>query len=103
MDSQARAYRDGGGMHGAQLPFDLTVAALGRLSPGGRLILYSGTAIVDGHDGLRAALVQAAGDHHMMLRYREIDPDVFGEELDTSSYADVERIALVSAIFTHEA
>ena len=103
MDSKARIYRHGGAMHGAQLPFDLTVAALGKLSPGGRLILYSGTAIVEGHDGLRAALVQAAADNGVTLRYREIDPDVFSEELDTPLYATVERIALISAIFTHQA
>lgn len=102
MDSKARVYRDGGAMHGAQLPFDLTVAALGRLSPGGRLILYSGTAIVEGHDGLKAALVQAAQDHGLTLRYREIDPDVFSEELDTPLYAEIERIALISAVFAHK-
>jgi hypothetical protein len=28
--------------------------------------------------------------------YEEIDPDVFGEELDTPAYAAVERIAAVS-------
>ncbi|WP_076069549.1 methyltransferase [Sphingomonas montana] len=102
MDDDSRAYRDGGGMHGAQLPFDLTVAALGKLAAQGRLILYTGSAILDGQDPLKVRLVQAAADHGCALRYREIDPDIFGEELDRPQYAAVERIALVSAIFTRD-
>ena len=34
------------------------------------------------------------------LRYEELDPDIFGEELETPAYRDVERIALVSAVIT---
>jgi hypothetical protein len=34
------------------------------------------------------------------LRYRELDPDIFGEELEKQAYADVERIAAVAAIAT---
>jgi hypothetical protein len=34
------------------------------------------------------------------LDYREIDPDVFGEELSKPIYADVERIAVVGAVIT---
>ncbi len=103
MDDSSRAYRDGGGMHGAQLPFDLTLAALERLSPGGRLILYTGSAIVDGRDGLKARLIEAASDRGCTMRYRETDPDVFGEELEKPQYGDVDRIALISAIFTRQA
>ena len=42
-----------------------------------------------------ADLAEASGCD---LRYREIDPDVFGEELETPAYADVDRIALVAAV-----
>ena len=100
MDNASRAYRDGGGMHGAALPLALATAALEKLSAGGRLILYSGSAIVVGGDALKSRLAQAATAHGCTMRYREIDPDVFGEELDRPQYADVERIALISAIFT---
>jgi len=31
-----------------------------------------------------------------MVDYRELDPDVFGEELDRSAYRNVERIAVVA-------
>lgn len=100
MDDDARSYRDGGAMHGGQLPLDLATAGLGRLAPGGRLIFYSGSAIVNGVDALKAELARSAAEHGCAMCYREIDPDVFGEELDSPRYAEVDRIALVSAIFT---
>jgi hypothetical protein len=36
----------------------------------------------------------------LAMRYREIDPDVFGEELEMPAYRDVDRIALIAAIIT---
>ncbi|WP_425228724.1 methyltransferase [Sphingomonas sp.] len=98
VDPAGRTYRDGGGLHGGQLSIDLAREALEKLAPGGRLILYTGSAIVDGEDRVRAALTAVAGD--ATLSYRELDPDVFGEELGTAPYAGVDRIAVVAAIFT---
>ncbi len=103
VDVEARTYRHGGDMHGGRLSLDLAGEALTRLAPGGRLILYTGSAIIDGVDRLREALAIAASGHGCSFRYGEIDPDVFGEELATPAYADVDRIAAVSAIFTREA
>jgi methylase of polypeptide subunit release factors len=100
IDPQGRAYRDGGDMHGGKVSLDMAVAAAERLAPGGRLILYTGSAIVDGHDELKAALETAMRERGCSLRYRELDPDVFGEELETPEYADVDRIAIVGAIAT---
>ncbi|MET0251162.1 MAG: class I SAM-dependent methyltransferase [Novosphingobium sp.] len=100
VDEDERAYRHGGGMHGGELSLSLATEALARLAPGGRLILYTGSAIVSGHDRLGAALSEAASTQECTLRYREIDPDVFGEELANPAYAEVDRIALVAAIFT---
>lgn len=97
-DDEERQYRHGGALHGGQLSIDLAEAICTRLSPGGRLILYTGSAIVDGRDQLRQALETLLPD--CALRYREIDPDVFGEELDRAAYADVERIAVVAAVLT---
>ena len=71
-----------------------------RLAGGGRLILYTGSAIIGGADPLREALASALAVRGCSLRYREIDPDVFGEELDGPAYAEVDRIALVAAIAT---
>jgi methylase of polypeptide subunit release factors len=98
MDEHARTYRDGGGMHGAELSLDLAMTALERLNPGGRVILYTGSAIVSGQDALRSALEQRADADGWTLSYKELDPDVFGEELDHPAYQDVERIALIAAI-----
>ncbi len=40
-----------------------------------------------------------AHEHGCMLEYRELDPDVFGEELEHPAYAAVDRIALIAAVF----
>ena len=98
LDPQGPAYRDGGDMHGGRLSLDWARAAMARLAPGGMLILYTGSAIVDGRDGLGEALEAAAGEAGCGLRYREIDPDVFGEQLELEPYQDVERIAVVAAV-----
>lgn len=100
IDESQRAYRNGGGMHGGQLSLGLATAALAKLSPRGRLILYTGSAIVGGNDALQAALGRAAEAHDSAMRCWELDPDVFGEELSNPQYAEVDRIALVAAIFT---
>jgi hypothetical protein len=98
MDDSDRTYRDGGGMHGAALSLDWSLASARRLEPGGRMLLYTGAAIVDGRDRLRDELEQRLPGLGCSLRYREIDPDVFGEELEKPAYADVERIAAVGAV-----
>ena len=98
VDPQGRSYRDGGGMHGAELSLAMAREAASRLTPGGRLLLYTGSAIVDGRDELRAALEGAMEGAGCTLDYRELDPDVFGEELERPEYADVDRIAAVGAV-----
>lgn len=99
-DEGGRAYRDGGGMHGGQLSLDLARAVLPRLRADGRLVLYTGSAIVGGHDPMETCLRELAETFGCSLRHRELDPDVFGEELVKPHYAGVERIAVVSAVFT---
>ncbi|MDP8913675.1 MAG: class I SAM-dependent methyltransferase [Pseudomonadota bacterium] len=98
VDEDGRTYRDGGEMHGGRVSVDWAVAAATRLSPGGRLILYTGSAIVEGRDQLRATLEREMAALGCSLRYRELDPDIYGEELERCSYADVERIAAVGAV-----
>lgn len=97
-DAAGRRYRDGGAMYGARISLDMARMAIDRLAPGGRFILYTGSAIVDGEDALREALRRLCDRRGLTLRYREIDPDVFGEELEEAAYHDVERIALVAAV-----
>jgi methylase of polypeptide subunit release factors len=98
VDPQRRAYRHGGGMRGAERSLAMAREAADRLAPGGRLLLYTGTAIIDGRDELHAALAAAMTDTGCTLDYRELDPDVFGEELERPGYADVDRIAVIGAI-----
>jgi len=97
IDTNGRTYRDGGDMRGARLSLDMAREAAERLTPGGQLLLYTGSAIVDGRDELREALAEAMAAAGCTLDYRELGPDVFGEELERPEYADVDRIALVGA------
>jgi methylase of polypeptide subunit release factors len=98
VDESDRTYRDGGDMHGAELSLEWSLAAARRLEPGGRMLLYTGTAIVGGRDRLKEELERRLPGLDCTLRYREIDPDVFGEELEKPAYADVERVAVVGAV-----
>jgi hypothetical protein len=36
------------------------------------------------------------------MRWRELDPDIFGEELGKPAYDDVERIAAIGAVVEKE-
>ena len=94
-DSLQRTYRHGGGARGESLSVKIVRTALDRLSPGGRLILYSGSAIIRGLDHLRSASLRAIEGSKHLLEYREIDPDVFSEELENEVYRDADRIAAV--------
>jgi SAM-dependent methyltransferase len=101
MADSAQTYRDGGDMHGARLSLEWARGGLRRLKPSGRMCLYTGSAIeTGGLDRLRLALEQLCADAGADLDYREIDPDVFGEELEREAYADVERIAVVGCVLT---
>ncbi len=94
----APAYRRGGAMHGAELSLDWTLAAARKLAPGGRILLYTGSAIVDGRDELRGALERELPALGCTLAWRELDPDIFGEELEKPAYSDVDRIAAIGAV-----
>ncbi len=100
IDAAGRDYRDGGDMHGAAVSYEIALAAVTRLAPGGRLILYTGSPIIGGRDELRDALATLARRRGCDFRYWEIDPDVFGEELERPEYRQVERIAAVACVIT---
>jgi methylase of polypeptide subunit release factors len=94
-DALQRAYRHGGGDFGADLSLRILDAALTRLAPAGTLILYTGTAIVGGRDLFRNAALPRLAAADLAWTYEEVDPDVFGEELETEAYRAAERIAAV--------
>jgi methylase of polypeptide subunit release factors len=95
IDTARRTYRDGGGPHGNGLSLAVLDTAKERLAPGGSLVLFSGTGITDGQDPLRDAAGQRLAGTGLTWTYREFDPDVYGEELDTAAYQHAERIAVV--------
>ncbi|MDQ0704098.1 SAM-dependent methyltransferase [Pseudomonas sp. W3I7] len=99
-DGQQRAYRHGGGELGEALSLRILREALPRLARDGTLLLYTGVAMVDGRDAfLEAARAMLTSDAFGWT-YRELDPDVFGEELEKPGYERVERIAAVALTVT---
>ncbi|URD60959.1 methyltransferase [Sphingomonas sp. KRR8] len=103
-DAGSRTYRDGGGDLGTGLSVEWAKAAMARLADGGAMLLYTGSPIVAGEDRLLTALSDAVDEAGCTLRYDELDPDIFGEELDQPAYVDaqVERIAAVGAVLRKE-
>lgn len=102
LDPAERAYRHGGGEMGAGLSMQIVQAAINRLAGGGSLWLYTGVAITDGDDPVlrhATALLDEAG---LRWTYEEIDPDVFGEELEAPAYAAADRIAAVWLVASRE-
>jgi methylase of polypeptide subunit release factors len=95
IDPAARLYRHGGGQRGEGLSLRILQTALPRLAPGGQLVLYTGSAIAGGRDFLREAAEAVLNETGWPWTYREVDPDVFGEELGSGAYVDAERIAAV--------
>ena len=46
VDAKGRAYRDGGDLHGGRVSLEWAKAAIPKLAPGGRMLLYTGAAIL---------------------------------------------------------
>ena len=95
VDASQRAYRHGGGPLGAGLSLQILETALGRLEKGGVLVLYTGAAMCDGHDPFWEECQKRLRDFSGRWNYREMDPDIFGEELETPAYNACDRIAAV--------
>ena len=95
VDEERRLYRHGGGELGIELALRIAELGLARLRPGGRLVLYTGTPIIDGVDSFFESIRPLVQPHGLQFVYEEIDPDVFGEELERQAYAQADRIAVV--------
>jgi methylase of polypeptide subunit release factors len=91
IDTAHRAYRDGGAMFGGEVACGWVDQALAALVTGGTMLLYSGFAVVGGKLPALDRIRLLCGDAE--LHVEEIDPDVFGEELERPEYRDVDRIA----------
>ena len=95
LDPDKLRYRHGGDMRGAGLSLQIVESALDRLAAGGTLLLYTGIAIVDGRDEFLEAIRPQLDSACASWRYEELDPDIFGGQLDCAGYEEVERIAAV--------
>lgn len=93
-DDLGRSYRDGGGSLGTALSVRVCAESLQRLETGGRLLLYTATPVIEGEHVLWPALEPLL--RNVRYEYGELDPDVFGEELERPAYAHAERIAVVA-------
>jgi release factor glutamine methyltransferase len=96
VDPLARLYRHGGGELGFDLSVRIAEQGVAHLAPGGRLLLYTGSAIVAGKDRFYEALAACLSGRPVQFCYEEIDPDVFGEELAHPPYDQADRIAVVA-------
>lgn len=92
-----RVYRDGGGERGLEIPLAWARQGGERLARGGRMLLYTGSPIVEGEDRFRRGLEQMLPDLGLRLEYDEVDPDIFGGMLRRADYEGVERMAAVAA------
>jgi methylase of polypeptide subunit release factors len=101
-DPAGRAYRDGGGFLGSGLSQAIVAGGCKALSLGGTLLLYTGVAIVGGKDAFFATVQPYLDGAKMAWSYREIDPDVFGEELLQAPYDQADRIAVVELSATRQ-
>lgn len=103
VDEGERRYRHGGGQLGGAVSLSVVNASIARLAPGGTLMLYTASAIVDGVDLLGDDMAARLARAGMPFTYDEIDPDIFGEELHNSAYAAADRIAAVWLVATKPA
>jgi methylase of polypeptide subunit release factors len=95
LDPARLRYRHGGDMRGAGMSLQIVDAALDRLRAGGTLLLYTGIAIVDGRDEFLDTIRPRLDAACSSWSYEELDPDIFGGQLDCEGYEEVERIAAV--------
>jgi methylase of polypeptide subunit release factors len=94
-DTQERAYRHGGEHLGSELSVRILKQAIERLAPGGTVLLYTGAPSIDGEDVFLQQARALIDRPDLAWSYREMDPDVFGEELETETYQQADRIAAV--------
>jgi SAM-dependent methyltransferase len=103
VDEAARACCYDGGAIGAGPALAAVNAAIGRLAPGGTLLLYTASSIVDGVDQLGDEIARRLRRAGFAWCYDEIDPDIRGDELGKPAYASFDRIAAVWLMATKPA
>ena len=103
VDSLERTYRHGGGEFGSLLSTRILEGGIERLAPSGHLLLYTASAIINGVDLFKQQLDELLSRRSLRFSYDEIDPDVFGEELEHPPYNRADRVAVVAVHVQAEA
>lgn len=98
LDSARRTYCHGGGEAGTEVALRILQAGLAHLAPGGRLMLYTGTPVMQGQDLFQHAAQKILDAAQVQYDYTELDPDVFGEDLARDDYAAVDRIVVIGLV-----
>jgi hypothetical protein len=78
----------------------IVTEGIARLADEGVLLFYTGVPISDGVDSFRREVERIVPHAGFAVDYDEIDPDLFGEELDTPAYRTVDRIAAVAVMIS---
>lgn len=96
IDSHQRQYRHGGvELDGNALSFRIIEEGIQHLNPRGCIFLYTGVTVTQNGNRFLAHLENLMRQYeNISWSYEEIDPDIFGEELEQPAYQHVDRIAL---------
>lgn len=96
IDPYQRQYRHGGDeLDGNALSFRIIKEGIQHLYPRGCIFLYTGVTVTQDGNRFLAHLENLMKQYkNISWSYEEIDPDIFGEELEQPAYQHVDRIAL---------
>lgn len=96
IDPHQRQYRHGGDeLDGNALSFRIIKEGIQHLNPQGCIFLYTGVTVTQDGNRFLAHLENLMKQYkNISWSYEEIDPDIFGEELEQPAYQHVDRIAL---------
>lgn len=96
IDPYQRQYRHGGDeLDGNALSFRIIKEGIQHLNPQGCIFLYTGVTVTQDGNRFLAHLENLMKQYkNISWSYEEIDPDIFGEELEQPAYQHVDRIAL---------
>ena len=96
IDPHQRQYRHGGDeLDGNALSFRIIKEGIQHLNPRGCIFLYTGVTVTQDGNRFVEHLEKLMKQYkNISWSYEEIDPDIFGEELEQPAYQHVDRIAL---------
>lgn len=96
IDPYQRQYRHGGDeLDGNALSFRIIKEGIQHLNPRGCIFLYTGVTVTQDGNRFVEHLENLMRQYkNISWSYEEIDPDIFGEELEQPAYQHVDRIAL---------